>query len=93
VGRGFINIYPDRERPASRLPPNVVSDYSTTQELAKLMVPGAGAKAQVDAPRSSARSELLQGAAVMDPQPQELGSFHIPVVSMSVKTPVASSML
>ncbi len=29
----------------------------------------------------------------MDPQRQELGPFHVPIVPMSVKAPVAASML
>jgi hypothetical protein len=29
----------------------------------------------------------------MDPQPQELGPFHVPIVPMSDKVPVEPSML
>jgi hypothetical protein len=31
--------------------------------------------------------------SVIDPQAQELGPFHVPIVPMSVKAPVPASML
>jgi hypothetical protein len=53
----------------------------------------AAAKPHCGAPCSSARSEVLQRTTAMDPQRQELGPFHVPIVPMSVKAPVAASML
>jgi hypothetical protein len=35
----------------------------------------------------------IRKVPVMDPQLQELGPFHVPIVPMSVKAPVAESML